>query len=688
MANVTAVSAGGETLSLAGGGGTDDVYFTSSGYFAANDTVTGATGTANKIIYAGASPWAITFDASFTGIAGIEGILLETAGMVGITLQDAFLASNNLSGVFSVTANSAGGLFLDATALTGAYGIIALGSANADTLQGGAGQDVLQGGAGTDSLSAGAGNDTIVYASPAETTNDTIIGGAGTDLISFTTTGSYSLQSTNLSGFEQISASGDGSSISVHTTQLTGLISLSMVAGGSVDTLYLYNGGTVDFSTISVSGVDSIVSANSGAINATLSATGMKYIGSTTSDTVNGGAGNDTIEPQGSGDFIYGGGGNDLVIYNSLSHFTGDVIDGGTGIDTLSINATSGFDLTLATVTNFEVYQLAGDGSTVNMTAAKAATLQALQAIAGGAVDRIDISGGGSIDLSAGNLSGFDVIANSDNAALSIMLPQGGGFQYQGGTGTDDVLGGAGAETIFGGAGADTIDGQAGNDVVVGGAGADSLAGGNGHDLIFGGTDTIAADDTISGGLGNDTIDAGDGADSVSGGDGDDLIFAGSTGLGHADTLNGDSGNDTLVGNQTGTAAADVLFGGLGDDLIFGGYGSDALEGADGNDTLVAGTGNDSLTAGMGNDVMWGDGGADHFVFLSLDGIDTIVDFQIGIDKIDLTGRAFSDYSAFSLAVTRTVEANGLTLTFTDGAKIQLYGVSSLTASDFLFFPM
>ena len=80
---------------------------------------------------------------------------------------------------------------------------------------------------------------------------------------------------------------------------------------------------------------------------------------------------------------------------------------------------------------------------------------------------------------------------------------------------------------------------------------------------------------------------------------------------------------------KAGTAGADSLSG-LG--------GHDRLSGLGGNDRLDGGAGNDRLWGGMGSDQLSGGAGADCFVFLRNDGRDAILDFQNGIDRIELAG--------------------------------------------------
>ncbi|MBD2680530.1 MULTISPECIES: choice-of-anchor D domain-containing protein [Nostoc] len=134
------------------------------------------------------------------------------------------------------------------------------------------------------------------------------------------------------------------------------------------------------------------------------------------------------------------------------------------------------------------------------------------------------------------------------------------------------------------------INGTARSEFLQGNAPANKIYG-------FGGADTIVANP------GNDEVWGGDGYDTLWGGNGNDLLY-------------GDSGNDYLWGNNDN----DTLFGGIDDDKLNGRSGDDWLYG------------------GKGNDVLTGDYGSDTFVLASGEGTDSIVDFNVGIDKIALSG--------------------------------------------------
>ena len=156
----------------------------------------------------------------------------------------------------------------------------------------------------------------------------------------------------------------------------------------------------------------------------------------------------------------------------------------------------------------------------------------------------------------------------------------------------------------------------------------------------------LGNDDIIAGGQGNDIILGGDGDDILRGSinvsspqgemtDDNDIIFGGDG----SDRIGGKSGNDILSGDA-------------GDDLIYGDDGDDILMGVTGNDILVG----DNFSGGSGSDL---------FVFGNGDGSDTILDFEVGIDRIGLVEGelVFAD-------LTLTQDGNNTLLGTADSGKI------------------
>lgn len=103
-----------------------------------------------------------------------------------------------------------------------------------------------------------------------------------------------------------------------------------------------------------------------------------------------------------------------------------------------------------------------------------------------------------------------------------------------------------------------------------------------------------AAAEVLGGGIGPDIISAGAGNDTVNGSDGNDTIF----GRLGSDHLEGEGGDDLLIGN-------------FGRDILIGGVGNDQLHGMGGHDKLIGGNGEDSLLGGAMNDTLFGSFGPD-----------------------------------------------------------------------------
>jgi len=280
---------------------------------------------------------------------------------------------------------------------------------------------------------------------------------------------------------------------------------------------------------------------------------------------------------------------------------------------------------------------------------------------------------------------GLNSIANFER----MNLTTGGGNDTITGYGFDDIIvTGAGDDIVdagmhnAGGGGLDFVDGGAGNDLLIVDASGEVL----GVQLFSGGapsfsvrstTDRLSVDAynmesvKFTGGAGNDLANGGGGKDILAGGLG-------------SDTLNGGGAGDTISGNA----------------------GSDTIDGGDGLDTIDAGKDADTLHGGAGADQLTGGGQADVFLYdlksdSTIANSDTITDFQVGLDDIDLSdldadstsgglqhftfiaSAAFSGVAGELRAVAGTVEAdiNG------DGTadfRILIGNGATLGAGDFI----
>ena len=151
-------------------------------------------------------------------------------------------------------------------------------------------------------------------------------------------------------------------------------------------------------------------------------------------------------------------------------------------------------------------------------------------------------------------------------------------------------------------------------------------------DLSFG----TEKDDLFVAGDGNDVIVAERGDDSIVGGLGDDIILGG-------------------LGD-------DVIEAGAGDDSVFGELGDDCIHGDLGDDLIVGGEGVDTLDGGAGSDTIYGGVGEDVFEFniedFATGEVDTIGDFNVGQDKIVISGFSDGDEISFD-PTTNSISLNG-----------------------------
>ncbi|MBE9122306.1 hypothetical protein IQ269_16215 [Tychonema sp. LEGE 07199] len=217
-----------------------------------------------------------------------------------------------------------------------------------------------------------------------------------------------------------------------------------------------------------------------------------------------------------------------------------------------------------------------------------------------------------------------------------------------------------------------TISGTPNNDILRGTAADDQI-------------DGLAGSDRLYGDAGNDTINGRDGDDIVYGGNDNDLLRGGKG----SDRLYGDAGNDELLGDAGddilyGGDGNDILNGGAGSDRLYGDAGNDELLGGDGDDILYGGDGNDILNGGAGSDRLYGDAGIDTFVLASGMGLDSIYNFQDGIDIIKLDGGL--TFGALQIAQSGTstlikIASTGETLASLINTNSSLIGAADFSGS-------
>ncbi|MBS0126803.1 hypothetical protein [Thetidibacter halocola] len=550
-----------------------------------------------------------------------------------------------------------------------------IGDALANHLAAGAGNDRLSGGSANDTLDGGAGDDTLIGGRG----DDDLRGGAGRDLVSY-------------------------------EDAMTGVFASLRAPGVNVGDA---EGDTyVDIEDIAGSALDDTLTGDNG-VNMILGGDGHDRLdGAGHDDVLDGGDGNDTIIGGKGRDRAFMGGGADLFQDNGQGGNSGrDTVYGGDGNDTVQggngddvFHGDAGNDKIFARLGNDAVF--GGDGDDTIDGGDGADTV-----VGGNGRDKVFLGGGNDVftDNQEGGLEGRDTVSGG-----------GGADTIQGGNGDDSFFGGAGNDSILGRLGNDTLSGNLGDDVLIGGDGDDVIsgAGGNddlkgdsGNDQLFGGTGA----DTLSAGTGNDTVTGGDGRDLTYLGDGDDLFIDNAQdGVNGQDTVFGNAGNDIVgggAGNDEfhGQDGNDRLLGRLGDDKLYGGNQNDTMDGGDGNDTIAGGNGRDRAIMGGGNDVWFdnaqakfgedfvsggagndtinmaggndtaeGGSGADVFIFGRNIDADTITDYQVGVDTLQINARLWGGaLTQGRLDALSSTVSGALVLDFGDGDSITFANLSS-----------
>lgn len=611
---------GGTGADAMTGGGGDDTYIVDN----VGDTVTEGSGAGTDTVVS---------SVSYTIGDNVENIELSISADINAT-------GNSLGN--RITGNAGNNV------LTGNGGNdFIYGMAGDDTLNGGDSFDALIGGDGADTVNAGGGDDWV----RGEDGNDILNGDAGTDKI-YGEAGNDTLDG------------GTGN---------------DFMYGGIGDDTYIVDDNSDKVFENSDEGTDTVQSsAGYTALSANvenLTLTGSADIdgtGNSLDNQITGNSGANTL---------VGGGGN-------------DTLTGGAGSDT---------------------YIISDDTDTI-----------------------VEASGAAGTDTVIASVS-----HTLDDFVEDLVLSQSGNIDGAGNSENNTITGNSGDNTLTGGAGNDRLDGRNGTDSLIGGTGDDTYVIVDALDTITEnaseGTDTVEShrsytlgenlenltlagsahsdgtgndlDNTIIGSTGRNRIDGGAGADSMSGGVGDDTYVVDNV----SDTVteNSNEGTDLVessvsfalsanienirltgtsdidaTGNVSdnfirGNNGANILNGNSGNDIIFAFAGDDTVNGGNGDDSLYGDAGSDTLNGGAGDDSLRGGSGRDTFAFSSGFGNDTLYDFTVGFDSIDLTSLNFGTYTSL---LSNTADVSGDAVITLSGNTITLDGVTKaqLQESDFI----
>lgn len=344
-------------------------------------------------------------------------------------------------------------------------------------------------------------------------------------------------------------------------------------------------------------------------------------------DSVTGTAGDDTFRALGAGslesaDVIDGGNGFDVLNISEAAVSGGTAAPVISGIERIN-NDDSNSTINLSAVTGVQQVWSTGaaNGDVFTYTNASLATVFGTSGAAG-AANTVSIDYAGSV---AGRTTALLATAASDAATTTT-------FDFVDATGIEAV-------TINATAGANTIALDA--DLTV----LDTVNFSGAGRVTLTSVETTITTVDASANTGGVTFNAGASTAAV--------------------TATGGSGNDVLnFANATATSVV-TANGGAGNDIITGGAAADVLSGGEGNDILTGGANGDTLTGGAGDDVFdynaLTDSGLTGGGTITTT-VDTITDFNVGNDTIDLSGIDADAVAAGDQAFTVTSAANQIAI--------------------------
>ena len=424
--------------------------------------------------------------------------------------------------------------------------------------------------------------------------------------------------------FNDVTGSSDA--VTVNVSNITANTAPTVTIAGVEALTYNVTGATANSITSSIAQTTSLTVTGTTSINLNSLGTTVKTLAgsahaptdnvgitatlSATSVVVSGGSGNDTFTISSTGsDSVSGGTGNDSITFSTAGGLSvTDTIDGGAGTDTLRATTSdlagiSGSAPSTYLITNIETLSVSntfagtirvpnistssnrinlapitdanvGTGTLVGPAGAftvqlggatSGVTYTALNTILSGA---LTISGTGSATTDTLTITNGALTASTGGTALNVYNNQAITINsYETVSLSTGTVGGVTPNTIS----TLTVNPD------VGGRAAVTLTGANA--LTFSGVVTA------------DSIDA----SALAGA----MIMANVANT--ATSITGGVGADTIYGSS---GVSDFISAGAGDDNIFGGAGNDTLIGGDGADTITAAGGNDSISAGAGNDTI------------------------------------------------------------------------------------
>jgi Ca2+-binding RTX toxin-like protein len=570
------IKGGGGADVLDGGAGNDVFKYTATDEVVLGEVIAGGAD-ADEISLTDGSK-----DFSLATITDVESLRFDN-GTLTATFSSAQFGPGAIVTVFAgigadtLIVNSAGSVNLDLVTFIGwadgTDSITINGTSASEQLFGSTKSDVIIGGGGVDTLVGGDGDDVFRYGAPGDyVLGETLLGGNGIDTVEIAG-GNYDFSPAP--SFDSIDALRfiGTATVVMAGNQIGAPSTVAAVAGGTgTDTLIVNAVADVDLSDVNVTnwtdGVDTI------AINGTTS--GESLIGSSKNDIIVGGLGSDTTD---------GGDGDDVFRFAHSDSEDGELIDGGAGIDTLQIDGTNSF--INGTVQSIEriVYTVGGASARFEADQFGAGLISNSLSLIGGAFSssiRVNLAA-----ATAFSAAGWTFSSWTDTLTSIVLV---------GTTGVDTIAGSSRADNIAGDGGADVLSGGDGNDLFLyssasHAAPGEQVDGGDGVDsvLVAGSTMNLAAMalssiehleftldlTTTTATLSATQIGVGAIAQVAGSVDSDHLVViaASDVDLSGLTFSSWDNGTDTITIN--GTAAGETLTGSSRNDTISGGAGYD-----------------------------------------------------------------------------------------------------------------
>ncbi len=612
---------------------------------------------------------------ALTGGAGNDTYVVQNAGDTVVELASEGADTVQSSVTFTLGAN------VEHLTLTGSSNIDGTGNALDNTITGNSGTNVLTG---------GVGNDTYVV----QNTGDTIVElvSEGTDTVQSSVTFTISdddVENLTLTGSSNIDGTGNASA-----NVITGNSGNNVLAGlGGGDTID--GGGGTDTVTYAVSSaavtVNLATNTNSGGDAQGDSLSNIDNItGSAHNYTLTGNSGNNVIDGGVGTDAMAGGAGNDTYVVDNVGDTVTESASEGTDTVQSSVTFTLGANIEHLTLTGSS--SIDGTGNSENNTITGNSGTNAL---AGG------LGNDTYVVQNAGDTVTENLGEGTDTVQSSVTFTLGANIEHLTLTGSSNIDGTGNAldNTITGNSGTNVLTGGAGNDTYIVQNTGDTVV-----ELASEGTDTVqssvtftisdddvenltltgssnidgtgnASANTLTGNSGNNVLNGGAGADTLVGGAGNDTYVVDNTG----DTIteNAAEGTDTVQSSVTFTLGSNL------ENLTLTGSGTINGTGNSGANTIAGNSAVNKIDGGAGNDTLTGNGGGDIFVFGSGYGNDTVSDFTVGSDRLDLSALT---HGTFTDVMAATADSGSDAVITIGGGTITLTGISkaSLTSSEFI----